>query len=176
VCQRQHADDSRFERVVSQEHRTGLSDSQFRARETGRSIGNAGRTSSLTDNDAFAAEERKYCSPPWMLAKVGRDNKFTGTECRVSRNQCRGFCQASYLVRFTTSRGESLLKACEKISVGWSVQNYSSFEIVIVKPVLYLPVPVTALLNDLAHQRASFFFPNQSCELFLALADVFQFG
>ncbi len=68
-----------------------------------------------------------------MLAKVWRDNKFTGTEGRVSGNDGRGFCQASYLVRFTTCRGESLLKAYEKINRGWSVQSYSSFEIVIVR-------------------------------------------
>src|SRR5260370_10849799 len=69
-----------------------------------------------------------------MLAKVWRDNKFTGTEGRVSGNHCRGFCQVCYQVRFTACRGESLLKANEKISVGWSVQRYSSFEIVIVRP------------------------------------------
>jgi hypothetical protein len=99
-----------------------------------------------------------------MLAKVWWDNKFTGTECRVSGNDGRGFCQVCDLVRLTTCRGESLLKACEKISVGWCVQGYSPFEI------------LTALFNDLAHQRASFFFPNQSYELFLTLANVFRFG
>jgi hypothetical protein len=65
-----------------------------------------------------------------MLAKVWRDNKFTGTQCRVSGNDGRGFCQVCDLVRFTTCRGESLLKAYEKISVGWSVQGYSSFKMV----------------------------------------------
>ncbi len=69
-----------------------------------------------------------------MLAKVWRDNKFTGAEGRVSGNQCRDFCQVCYLVRLTTCRGESLLKAYEKINRGWSVQGYSSFEIVTVRP------------------------------------------
>src|SRR6266581_191484 len=69
-----------------------------------------------------------------MLAKVWRDNQFTGAEGRVSGNDGRGFCQVCDLVSLTTCRGESLLKAYEKISVGWSVQRYSSFEIVIVRP------------------------------------------
>jgi len=69
-----------------------------------------------------------------MLAKVGRDNQFTGAEGRVSGNDGRGFCQVCDLVRLTTCRGESLLKANEKITRRWSVQGYSSFEIVIVKP------------------------------------------
>jgi len=71
-----------------------------------------------------------------MLAKVWLNNNFAGTESRVSGNDGRGFCQVCDLVRFTTRRGESLLKACEKINRGWSVQSYSSFEIVIVIPVV----------------------------------------
>jgi len=113
-----HSDDPGFERVFGQEHRTRLSDSQFRARKASRSIGNAGRAASLAYSEAFAAQQRKYCSPMWMLAKVWRHHDFTSNQCGVSGNDFRGLCQTRYLVRLTTSRGELPLKVCEKISVG----------------------------------------------------------
>src|SRR6266568_3526362 len=47
VRQCKHTDYSRFQSVISQEHRTRLSDSQFRARKTSWSIGNASGTASL---------------------------------------------------------------------------------------------------------------------------------
>src|SRR5438874_8512213 len=105
-----HTDYPGFERVFSEENRTRLSDSQFRARKTGRSIGNAGRTVSLVYSYVFTAEERKYCSPTLMLAKVWRNNNFTGKQCRVCGNDCRRRRQVCHPVRLTTSRGKSLLK------------------------------------------------------------------
>src|SRR5215469_9943928 len=107
-----------------------------------------------------------------MPAKVWRDNKFSSTECWVSGNDGRGLCQVCCLVRFTTYRGEPPLKACEKINRGWRVQSNSSFEIVIETAVLCLPVPFSALLHDLAHQRGRFIFADQFSELFMTLLDV----
>src|SRR5262249_52231769 len=122
-----HTDYSRFERVVSEENRTRLSDSQFRAGKTCRSIGNVGRTSSLAYSYTFPAQQREYCSPLLMLTKVWRNNNFTGNQCGVGGNDLCSLCQASYLVRLTPSRGESPLKAGEKICRGWMTQSYSSF-------------------------------------------------
>jgi hypothetical protein len=67
-----------------------------------------------------------------MLAKVWRNNKFTGHQGRMLGNNGGSLCKVCRLVRLTTSRGESLLKVCEKISVGWIVQSSSSFEMIIV--------------------------------------------
>src|SRR6266699_1912542 len=129
VRQCKHTYYSRFESVFSEENRARLSDSQFRTRKTSRSIGNTGRTSCLAYHDAFPAEERKDSSPLLMLAKVWRNNQFTGHQGRMLGNDGGSPYQVCRLVRLPTSRGESLLKVCEKISVGWIVQSSSSLPV-----------------------------------------------
>src|SRR5258708_38480769 len=111
-----------------------------------------------------------------MLAKVWRNNQFTGHQGRMLGNNSGSLCQACYLVRLTTSRGESLLKVCEKISVGWIVQSSSSFEMSIVMVVLFLPMPFTALVYDLPHQRGRFVLPDHFRELFMTPADLSHVG
>src|SRR6266700_2281401 len=66
-----------------------------------------------------------------MLAKVWRHHNFSSIQCRVSSNDCGGLFQASYPVRLTPRRRESLLKVCEVgarfiMPVGWMAHCYSS--------------------------------------------------
>ncbi len=51
---------------------------------------------------------------------------FPAINAWMGGNEFRSLCQVRYLVRLTARRGESLLKACEKIGVGEIAQRYAS--------------------------------------------------
>src|SRR2546428_5207489 len=93
MCQRQHADHPRVERLLSQENAAGCSDSQFRARKPGGSVGNTRRTSRLAYFYILVSQKGKNCSPGLKCSKIGGNNDLSLCQGWMSSNDLRRLLQ-----------------------------------------------------------------------------------